>query len=155
MYWGVGVVSCVCARCECPEIRMSPRILVAIKRKPAVSPSAYGTECRWRLEKAIFWNAGNAVCTGPEATLPPQLTALYLAPLFTPTQHPQLLGSLGLPQQARDQRPCPALLPQGSPLGVAERRNPGLPLPVAELPPLPGSTAPLILQLQGGLTPQP
>lgn len=71
MYLGGVVASRVCAPSECPGIRMSPRILVAIKRRPAVSPSAYGTECRWRLEKAIFWNAGNAVCTGPEATRPP------------------------------------------------------------------------------------
>lgn len=68
-----------CAHCGCPEIRMSPRILVAIKRRPAVSPSAYGTECRWRLEKAIFWNAGNAVGTGPKAAPPPQLTAPHPA----------------------------------------------------------------------------
>lgn len=75
-WWGCCKL---CARCGCPEIRMSPRILVAIKRRPAVSPSAYGTECRWRLEKAIFWNAGNAVGTGPKAAPPPQLTAPHQA----------------------------------------------------------------------------
>lgn len=83
---GGGAASCVCARYECPEIRMLPRILVAIKRRPAVSPSAYGTECRWRLEKAEFWNAGNAVCTGPTAALPPQLTAPTL-PLHSHTHN--------------------------------------------------------------------
>lgn len=110
-YLGRGATSCVCARYECPEIRMSPRILVAIKRRPAVSPSAYGIDCRGRLE-AIFWNAGNAMGTGPEAASPPQLTAPHPGLPLTPAQHPQLPGSLGLSQQALGQRHFPAFLYQ-------------------------------------------
>lgn len=107
-----GAASCVCACYECPEIRMSPRILVAIKRRPAVSPSAYGTECRWRLE-AIFWNAGNAMGTGPEAASPPQPTGPHPGLPLTPARHPQLPGSLGLFQKAQGQRHFPAFLFQG------------------------------------------
>lgn len=112
-YLGGGAASCVCARSECPEIRMSPRILVAIKRRPAVSPSAYGTECRWRLEKTILWNAGNAVCTGSKATLPPPPSADSSPPspsVHTRTTPPAPGLSWASPVSPR---PCPALLPQG------------------------------------------
>lgn len=39
-------------------------------------------------------------------------------------------------------RPCPALRPQGCPLGVPERGSPGLPPAVAESLPLPGAQLP-------------
>lgn len=53
---------------------MSPRTLVAIKKKASCQP-----QCLWKgmlmvLEKAVFWNTGNAMSTGAEAGPPPTLT---------------------------------------------------------------------------------
>lgn len=140
MYLGGGCCKLLCARYECPEIRMSPRILVAIKRRPAVSPSAYGTECRWRLEKAIFWNAGNAVCTGPEGYPSPSADSSLPSPSVHTGATPPALGISWA--SLASLRPCPALRPQGCPLGVPERGSPGLPPAVAESLPLPGAQLP-------------
>lgn len=69
---GVDAASCISTRRQCPELKRSPRILAAIKRRPAVSPSAYGMSMVF--EKAVFWNTGNAMSTGAQAASP-QLAA--------------------------------------------------------------------------------
>lgn len=75
----VCVTACACEGWDLRAVCMltmnvpgsgSLRILAAIKRRPAVSPSAYGTECRWPWEKAAFQNAANAHAQAPQQPLP-------------------------------------------------------------------------------------
>lgn len=86
-----------CKLCQCPlpmpRARDVTQNTCSYKKKASCQP-----QCLWNgmlmvLEKAIFWNTGNAMSTGALAGPPPQLAAPLPSPLTHSPDQP--LGILG------------------------------------------------------------